>query len=87
MKIEITGEPKEIAALVLAVQERQPQSALVPKRVIEGSVNADHAVTSNNSVKDFGCCNPFCSGALNHQNITCFANSLIHLSVMLKSCD
>ena len=23
MKIEITGEPKEIAALVLAVQERQ----------------------------------------------------------------
>lgn len=24
MKIEITGEPKEIAALVLAVQERQP---------------------------------------------------------------
>ena len=40
MKIEITGEPKEIAALVLAVQERQPQSALVPKRVIEGSVNA-----------------------------------------------
>ena len=54
MNIEITGEPKEIAALVLAVQERQPQSALVPKRVIEGSVNADHAVTSNNSVKDFG---------------------------------
>lgn len=54
MKIEITGEPKEIAALVLAVQERQPQSALVPKRVIEGSVNADYAVTSNNSVKDFG---------------------------------
>lgn len=54
MKIEIIGEPKEIAALVLAIQERQPQSALVPKRVIEGSVNADHAVTSNNSVKDFG---------------------------------
>lgn len=25
MKIEITGEPKEIAALVLAVQERQSQ--------------------------------------------------------------
>ncbi len=54
MKIKIIGEPKEIAALVLAVQGRQPQSALVPKRVIEGSVNADHAVTSNNSVKDFG---------------------------------
>ena len=28
MKIEITGEPKEIAALVLAVQERQSQSNL-----------------------------------------------------------
>lgn len=54
MKIEIVGEAKEIAALVLAVQERQPQSAWIPKRVIEGSINADHAVTSNNSVKDFG---------------------------------
>lgn len=28
MKIEITGEPKEIAALVLAVQERQNTSAV-----------------------------------------------------------
>lgn len=26
MKIEITGEPKEIAALVLAVQERQSKA-------------------------------------------------------------
>lgn len=54
MTIKITGDAKEIAALVLAVQERQPQSALVSKRVIEGSTSADHAVTSNNSVKDFG---------------------------------
>lgn len=28
MKIEITGEPKEIAALVLAVQERQNREVL-----------------------------------------------------------
>ena len=28
MKIEIIGEPKEIAALVLAVQERQNTSAV-----------------------------------------------------------
>ena len=28
MKIEIVGEPKEIAALVLAVQERQNTSAV-----------------------------------------------------------
>lgn len=54
MEIIIKGNEKEIAALVLAVQERQPQSALVSKRVIEGSTSADHAVTSNNSVKDFG---------------------------------
>ncbi len=28
MKIEITGEPKEIAALVLAVQERQYEAVV-----------------------------------------------------------
>jgi hypothetical protein len=28
MKIEITGEPKEIAALVLAVQERQCEAVV-----------------------------------------------------------
>lgn len=28
MKIEITGEPKEIAALVLAVQERQGKAVV-----------------------------------------------------------
>lgn len=32
MKIEITGEPKEIAALVLAVQERQGK-AVVERRI------------------------------------------------------
>ena len=30
MKIEITGEPKEIAALVLAVQERQRKAIVEP---------------------------------------------------------
>ena len=28
MKIEITGEPKEIAALVLAIQERQGKAVV-----------------------------------------------------------
>lgn len=46
MKIEIIGEPKEIAALVLAVQERQAQSNLVRRRVIEDSGEADHAMTA-----------------------------------------
>lgn len=43
MKIEITGEPKKIAALGISGTRAATQSALVPKRVIEGSVNADHA--------------------------------------------
>ena len=46
MKIEITGEPKEIAALVLAVQERQSQSNLAHKRVIEDSGEADQVMTA-----------------------------------------
>ena len=33
MKIEITGEPKEIAALVLAVQERQISVDEVMKQI------------------------------------------------------
>ena len=46
MKIEIIGEPKEIAALVLAVQERQSQSNLAHKRVIEDSGEADQVMTA-----------------------------------------
>ncbi len=46
MKIEITGEPKEIAALVLAVQERQSQSNLAHKRVIDDSGEANQVMTA-----------------------------------------
>lgn len=46
MKIEIIGEPKEIAALVLAVQERQSQSNLAHKRVIEDSGETDQVMTA-----------------------------------------
>lgn len=68
MKIEIVGKPKEIAALVLAVQERQSQvvnqlalspvyntsqSNLTHKRVIEDSGKADSAVHSQ-SLSEFG---------------------------------
>ena len=51
MKVEIIGEPKEIAALVLAVQERQVQSNLVRRRVIEDSGEADHVMTANQTVR------------------------------------
>lgn len=51
MKIEIIGEPKEIAALVLAVQERQSQSNLARKRVIEDSGEADYAMTARCSAE------------------------------------
>lgn len=51
MKVEIIGEPKEIAALVLAVQERQSLGNLVRKQVIEDSGEADHAMTANQAVR------------------------------------
>ena len=46
MKIEIVGEPKEIAALVLAVQERQSQINLVSKRVVEDLGESDRVMTA-----------------------------------------
>lgn len=51
MKVEIIGDAKEIAALVLAVQERQSQSNLVRKRVIEDSGEADYAMTARCSAE------------------------------------
>lgn len=58
MKIEITGEPKEIAALVLAVQERQVTNEpdpdfIMAKRIIERSTKADCAMTAKSSSENF----------------------------------
>ena len=53
MKIEIVGEPTEIAALVLAVQERQSQINLVSKRVVEDLGESDRAMTAMCSSENF----------------------------------
>ena len=53
MKIEIIGDAKEIAALVLAVQERQSQINLVSKRVVEDLGEGDRAMTARCSSENF----------------------------------
>ena len=53
MKIKIIGEPEEIAALVLAVQERQSQINLVSKRVVEDLGEGDRAMTARCSSENF----------------------------------
>lgn len=53
MEIKIIGEPKEIAALALAVQERQSQSNLVIKQVVEASGEEDQAMTAKSSSERF----------------------------------
>lgn len=49
VKIEIVGEPKEIAALVLAVQERQIGNGTCGKRVIKDDGSTDCAVMASPS--------------------------------------
>lgn len=49
MKIEIVGDPKEIAALVLAVQERQIRNDIFGKRVIKDDGSTDCAMTARPS--------------------------------------
>ena len=53
VKIEIIGDAKEIAALVLAVQERQSQINLVSKRVVEDLGESDRAMTARCSSENF----------------------------------
>ena len=54
VKIEIVGDPKEIAALVLAVQERQIRNDIFGKRVIKDDGSTDCAVAARPSGKSFG---------------------------------
>ena len=54
VKIEIVGESKEIAALVLAVQERQIRDGFIGKRLIEDDGIKDCAMTAGLSEKSFG---------------------------------
>jgi len=49
MKIEITGEAKEIAALVLAVQERQEAQEVEVMHNIFGDVRCNYAASANQS--------------------------------------
>lgn len=51
MKIEITGEPKEIAALVLAVQERQSQEQ--KPQVINNFINDPAPVADKTPDNEF----------------------------------
>ena len=53
MKVIIKGSAKEIAALVLAVQERQSQINLVSKRVVEDLGESDRAMTAMCSSENF----------------------------------
>lgn len=53
MKIEIIGDAEEIAALVLAVQERQSPIYLVNKRVVEDLGEGDRAMTARCSSENF----------------------------------
>lgn len=53
MKIEIIGDAEEIAALVLAVQERQSPIYLVNKRVVEDLGEGDRAMTARCSPENF----------------------------------
>lgn len=52
--VKITGNPKEIAALVLAVQERQIRDGFIGKRPIEDDGIKDCAMTAGLSEKSFG---------------------------------
>lgn len=54
MTVKITGDPKEIAALVLAVQERQIQDGFIGKRPIEDDGFKDCAMAAGLSEKGFG---------------------------------
>lgn len=54
MKIEIIGDAKEIAALVLAVQERQIRDGFIGKRPIEDDGIKDCVMTAGLSEKSFG---------------------------------
>ena len=47
MKIEITGTPKEIAALVLAVQERQKEECLTVGAIRVSDGHSDNLVAEN----------------------------------------
>lgn len=51
MKIEITGEAKEIAALVLAVQERQEAQEVEVVHNIFDDVRRDYPVKSSHSTR------------------------------------
>ena len=51
MKIEITGEAKEIAALVLAVQERQEVQEVEVVHNIFDDVHRDCTVSANQSAR------------------------------------
>ena len=51
---KITGNPKEIAALVLAVQERQIRDGFIGKRPIEDDGIKDCTMTAGLSEKSFG---------------------------------
>ena len=53
MKVIIKGSAKEIAALVLAVQERQSRINLVSKRVVEDLGEGDRAMTARCSSENF----------------------------------
>lgn len=54
MTVKITGNPKEIAALVLAAQERQIRDGFIGKRPIEDDGIKDCAMTAGLSEKSFG---------------------------------
>lgn len=47
MKVEITGTPKEIAALVLAVQERQEAKGLSVGRILFSDGNSNNLITEH----------------------------------------